>query len=517
MPAGAVHSASAPLPGVDPLKIPDSAATPSAGGRGDGFLPLEALDPGLDRRLDAILTKHRIPGAAIAALRGDDSYIKTHGVRGLNDLAPVTADTAFDIGSCSKSYVATAIAHLVGRGAIGFDDPVKPIVPELELDDPWITDHLTVRDLLCNRIGLARQVPVESFANPDIRVTDIAGRLKYLKRLHPFRSGYVYFNPGFMLAALVVERVAGMAYATFLERHLFGPLGMTGSASGLRPYQILSDRARGHALQDGRTVETRVPIFDNWQGAAGVYTCARDQLRWLRLHLAGGRPLLAPQALAQTHWPHTVMLLPETTLMHKPPESECASYCMGWWRTTLHGKPLVQHAGSMLGWRAQHAFMPGAGLGVWVALNVARDYHTALAYGVLEHLLSGAMRDWEALADRDRDDFAAGFRRYLDQCFAYRPGAPAAAPLEDLPGRYRHPGLGDFRVVRRDDGALRLQVMDGRVWDMALEHLGGAVLETRFVNPAADYLPLPGRIRMVVEDGQVVRLEDSNGTYERVE
>ncbi len=480
---------------------------------------LADLDPGLDRRIDALLKNHHVPGAAIAAVQGDKSYIKTYGVRGVNDPTPVSPTTAFDIGSCSKSYVATAIAYLVAQGKISFEDPIKPLVPELELDDPWITEHLMVRDILCNRTGLARQVPVESFANPEIRVTHIAGRLKHLKRLHPFRANYIYFNPGFMLAALVVERVTGMSYAAFLEQHLFGPLGMEDSASSLRPFQILPDRARGHTTQDGQTVETDVPIFDNWQGAAGVYTSARDQLRWLRFHLAAGQahgqPLIDKKILSQTYWPHTIMLLPETTLMHKPPESECASYCMGWWRSTLHGKPLVQHAGSMLGWRAQHGFMPDSGLGVWVALNVARDYHSALAYAVLEQLLTGATRDWDAVAMEDKKTFKSGFQSYLDQCFAYEPGAPAPVSLDALIGSYRHPALGEFRVEREADGGLLLKVMDGRVWDMRLEHLGGDILETRFINPAADYLPVPGRIRLVVEDGRVARLEDTNGSYER--
>src|SRR4051812_18878608 len=110
-----------------------------------------ALAPALDARLTQILQDARIPGAAIAVVHQGQSYIKLHGVRRASSNEPVTAQTAFDVGSCSKSYVAAAILRLVEQQRLAFDDAVGRHLPELQLDRPEYTAQLTVRDLLSNR------------------------------------------------------------------------------------------------------------------------------------------------------------------------------------------------------------------------------------------------------------------------------------------------------------------------------------------------------------------------------
>ncbi len=487
-----------------------------------GPKPLAEVRDSLERQIRQTLTDKRIPGAVVAIVddRGalPDSHLITHGVLGVNDPRSVTADTAFDVGSCSKSYVATAVAALVSDGKLDFDERVKPHVPELELDDAWITDNITLRDILCNRTGLARQVPVESFANPDIRIPEIAGRLQYFRRAYPFRGGYVYFNPGFMIASLLVERVSGMPYAEFLEKRVFGPLGMDHSASGLRPFEILPDRARGHTTLDGETVDFEEPIYDNWQGAAGVFSCGNDALRWLRFHLGqgviGGATVVDPAALKQLHRAHTVM--PGGSLIHKVPEARLCNYCMGWWTSEFHGQRVVMHAGGMFGWRAFQVMVPGLGIGAAIYLNVPRRYEAALSYHIIETLLTGAARDWTAVADQTIADTLAGTKAYLETNYPYHKGTKPDVPLAQLAGTYRRPGLGDLQVAE-DGYRLRVDIIDGRIWDAILTHLGGNIFERQFEHIAVrDYTPVPTRMRFVIESGQVVRLEDGNAKWAKV-
>jgi CubicO group peptidase (beta-lactamase class C family) len=466
-----------------------------------------------------MLRASNTPGAVVVVLRGHDVFIQPYGLRVHGTDDPVTAGTAFDIGSCSKSFVATAVARLVSDGRLGFDDRVKPIVPELELDEAAITDQITIRDLLCNRTGLKRQVPVESFANPEIRVEQIAARLKHLDRQHPFREGYVYFNPGFMVASLVVERLSGTPYAMFLEEELFRPLGMSGSASGLRPFEILVDRAVGHVARAGVPYPvTDEPVFDNWQGAAGVYSSGLDAARWLRLHLGTeGSSVVATEVLHELHTPHTRIPDAECKLIHKPPEAERCDYCMGWWSTELAGHRLVQHAGEMFGWRAHIALLPDDGIGAAVFTNSSADpVHQLLSYTVLEYALGETPRDWRAEGIRDRALIQSSLADIIDQAFPYDEDEPLPLPLDRYEGRYHHPACGEL-VVEAAGTELVLRMTDGRLWDTRLSHLGGNVFKAEFERISVrDYMPVPFRARFETVGNRVVAVEDQQARYLRL-
>jgi len=485
-----------------------------------GPLPLCQVDPGLAERVSGLLRSSGTPGAVVVLVRGDGVSVETYGVPVHGGARSVTPGTAFDIGSCSKSFVATAVARLVTDGRLDLDDRVKPIVPELELDDPEITEKITIRDLLCNRTGLKRQVPVESFANPDIRVEHIASRLQHLDRLHPFREGYVYFNPGFMIASLVVERVSGTPYARFLERELFAPLGMTGTASGLRPFEILADRAVGHVEPDGapRPVIDE-PVFDNWQGAGGVYSGGLDAARWLRLHLGlTGSSVVDVAILRELQRSHTRIPDEECKLIHKPPEGKRCDYCLGWWTTDLLGHRLVHHAGEMFGWRAHLAMLPDDLIGVAVFLNSSADpVHQLICYTVLEHALTGTTRDWREEGTRERRRMQRQFVQTVEREFPCVVGAPSPVPPDRFLGRYRHPACGDV-LVEPAGSALRMRLVDGRLWDTRLSHLGGSVFSAEMERPSVrDYFPAPWRVRFEIDGERVTALEDLQARYNRID
>lgn len=473
--------------------------------------PLAALAPHLDSRIDAILAASRVPGAAVALVRGGRCFVKTWGTEGLGSQAPVGPLTGFDLGSCAKSYVAAAVALLAADGRLRFDEPVQTYLPEFELDDPGLSREVTIRDLLCNRIGLRRQVPVESFANQDISALEVIRRVRKLDRVRPFRGGYVYFNPGFMAARLIVERVSGVDYGTFLDQAVLGPLGMRATASGCDRVRRLGARAQGHVLDAGEILRIGDTYYDNWQGAAGVFSCACDATRWLEFQLRGGMPR---GVLAETHRPHTEIPRGERKLIHAPPEAERVDYCMGWWATTLHGRRLVQHAGEMFGWRAHMAMLPEEGTGVAVMLSLAVPRHHVIAYTVLETLLTGNSRDWMSIAD----DMAAAQRialqRELDAGFS--PGEGSSLPFGAYAGIYEHPACGAVQVDE-GSGCLELRVIDGQIWDMTLESVGGHVFRGKFTNPAVrDYAVVPPPLRFLVEGGRPVALIDTNATYRRV-
>jgi CubicO group peptidase (beta-lactamase class C family) len=483
---------------------------------------LHDLDPVLAREIESILEGHRIPAAALAVVRGEEAFLGALGVRRVGDTQTVTPTTGFDVGSCSKAYVATAAALLVAEGQLALDAPVREVVPELEYADAWLSEHVTFRDLLSNRIGLARHVPLEYFMDPEIDVPELLRRVRFVPQGVPFRDRLAYSNHGFMAVALAVSRLSGLPYARFLEQRLFAPLGMRHSASGRRAFERLDDRALGYTMVDGRPVPVEQVILENCEGAGGVYSCAADAARWLRFWLDRGRiegTAVVPEPLIEElHSPHVVIRPPDRALAFCPPDARHACYCLGWSSSDFHGHRMVQHAGGMIGFRAQTAFLPDAGIGVAVYLSAAVDLQAALAYRIVEHLLGHAPRDWLAIAARDSATASQQLAGLVAIVVPCKPGARASLDLEAYTGRYAHPASGAAVVERGRDG-LVLRFRDAHMWDAALVHLGEDVFEFRPLHASiADNLPAPLRLRFVVEEGRVRGLQDLWGErYTRIE
>ncbi len=486
----------------------------------ENYLTLSDFNQDLDQIIRHILDDTGIPGAVCAISLPGQDIIGSFGATDANGDIPVNPDTGFDIGSCSKAFVTTAIALLASRGQLGLDDRVKNYLPDFELDEEQVSESVTIRDLLCNRTGLRRQIPVTAYCNPDIPARKILQRLRHMDRALPFRQAYVYFNPGFMACAQVVEKVSCMPYATFLEKELLTPIGLGYTASGARVTEMLPHRASGHTFIDGKAVPLAGPVYHNLEGAAAVYSSAFDATRWMKFHLNNGRvgdtQLIDAEILAQTHTPHTQIPDAECKLIHRPPGAERCDYCMGWWLTEFNNHPLLQHAGEAVGWRAMVAMLPQEKIGVSVFLAAATGVHQAISYTILETLLTGGSRDWVALAESESKALEEQIVQHAASTFPCTPGAPASLPLERLAGCYRHAACGDA-VVSIVDNIPEMQLANGRLWDTRLSHIGNDVFECRLLRPEArDFMSGTWRLHFEIQGGKVLWLEDLNARYYRV-
>ncbi len=109
----------------------------------------------LDGIADELMASSNIPGMAIAVVHGSDVvYSKGFGVREMGKDDPIDGDTVFQLASLSKSVGATVVASQVGAGVIDWSTPVVSELPWFALDDPWVTQNITVGDFYAHRSGL---------------------------------------------------------------------------------------------------------------------------------------------------------------------------------------------------------------------------------------------------------------------------------------------------------------------------------------------------------------------------
>ena len=101
------------------------------------------------------MTQTGVPGTAVAVVYDDEVvYERGFGVRELGKPEPITPETVFQIASLSKALSSTLVAAVVGDGMTTWDATIGSLDPGFALSDPWVSEQVTIRDMLCHRSGL---------------------------------------------------------------------------------------------------------------------------------------------------------------------------------------------------------------------------------------------------------------------------------------------------------------------------------------------------------------------------
>jgi CubicO group peptidase (beta-lactamase class C family) len=229
-------------------------------------------------------------GSATAAIMVDGKtvYAEGFGMADREKGIPVTRTTLFNIGSISKVHVATAVMLLVDDGKVSLDRPVTEYLPEFKMADGRYR-KITVRMLLNHTSGLPGTEGSNSFG---FRYEDRVKRetLETLSRAHLKHdpgARAVYCNDGFTLAELIVERVSGMGYLTFLEKRMFRPLGFKNTGIGVGEIKG-KQAARYYDPKAGKRhpLETLSVL-----GAGGLSSTAEELCRFMDAFSPAGRLL----------------------------------------------------------------------------------------------------------------------------------------------------------------------------------------------------------------------------------
>jgi CubicO group peptidase (beta-lactamase class C family) len=334
-----------------------------------------------------------IPGLAALVVQGDRTLLaRGYGVRRLGTREPVTPETLFQIGSLTKAVTATAVATLVGEGTVDWDDPVQEHLPGFRLADPWISAHLTIRDVLAMRSGIESGDTVALFSgNSRGEILDAVGALDAarFRELYGLSPNLMYF-----LAGEVVAAARGSSWDRAVREMFFAPLGMTHTTTAFAEGEARDNYAWPHVRREGRTVpRTERANADNVAAAAGVISNIVDWGRWVRFNLDDGRwegrALVDRRALLEMRRPQ--ILLSPAYQGYFNPDALLNAYGFGWVVSEYRGRLLVEHGGTLPGNTSIIALLPEEDIGVVIMSNLgfgpAIPALLALKFRILDDLL----------------------------------------------------------------------------------------------------------------------------------
>ncbi|MDQ3459276.1 MAG: beta-lactamase family protein, partial [Deinococcota bacterium] len=268
---------------------------------------VQAALPRLEQFAEEALRETGVPGLSIAVVYQDEVvYLKGFGVREAGKSERVTENTVFQLASMSKPVGSTVIAALVSDGVVAWDDRIVDLNPEFQMFDPWVTNHVTVRDLYAHRSGLPGDAG-NDLERLGYEQDEILRRLRYLEPGGDFRASYAYSNFGMTAGAVAAAKAAGKTWEEVSEEILYRPLGMSSTSSRYEDFAAQENRAHLHILVDGEWTPKLTRDADAQSPAGGASSSARDLAQWVRLQLGDGtfegEQVVSEDALAQTHQP----------------------------------------------------------------------------------------------------------------------------------------------------------------------------------------------------------------------
>lgn len=226
-------------------------------------------------------------GSAVVSQPGENIFYQTYGFSNFETKEKISDASQFPIASVTKTFTSTAVLQLKQKGKLNIDDPVQKYLS----DFPY--PEISVRQLLNNTSGLAqyynlfdsiiKEQPDKVISNQDIIPTFI--RFKTPLSFVP-GSKWDYNNVNFCLAALIIEKISGMSYADYLQKHIFGPAKMKQSFVPLNRKIKKNNQVELYTypnlystdLVNVKTLKDPFPIFEksNFYGNGGIISTALD-------------------------------------------------------------------------------------------------------------------------------------------------------------------------------------------------------------------------------------------------
>lgn len=293
-------------------------------------LNVQKLNALVDARVQADIDCGKVGGAALCVVQDGRVLLhKTYGYQNADTKQPLREDAMFRLASMTKPITAVAALIAQEQGLLSVADPLSKYIPEyahmrvghLEDGKPVYDKDaetpITLTHLLSHTSGLGTleigdydwaRMPEELSQSP-------AGVMEWLSdkmlAFEPYTAQWYSPVAAFVAVARVIEIVSGMSYDAYLNKHLFGPLGMKDTTFALNDDQkarmiamhSYTEERGGFAVP--KSVDT---IFENipttqYCGGAGLAATLDDYVRFGEMLTHGGAldgvRILQPESVAQ--------------------------------------------------------------------------------------------------------------------------------------------------------------------------------------------------------------------------
>ncbi|MGI9532531.1 serine hydrolase [Lutimonas sp.] len=426
----------------------------------------------LDAYFEKMVKDWDLPAASIGVVKdGELVFTGNYGVLELGKKEKPDENTLYAIASNSKAFTSAIIGMLVQEGSLKWDDKVKTYLPYFAVYDEWVSEHVTIRDLLSHRVGLGTFSGDNIWYKSDKSAEEIIKNIKYVPKAYDFRAGYGYSNLMYITAGEIIETVTGKSWGENVQERIFKPLGMNRSITSLQQLEIKGNYASPHKRTEN---ENRVIDWVDWEEVAatgGIVSSVADVSKWMIFNMNHGihdkDTLLTANTRNMVWTPHNNFRVDHTS--ENDFGRQFSGYGLGWGLSDYHGKMRVSHTGGFDGMITAVTMIPGENLGVVVLTNGTKSPITPATYYALDHYLGVETKDWSSIYLDRVNRYYENDTRIEDRKKARIQNTKPSIEEDTILGAYHSDLVGNISLSKEGE-TLKLKFEDHPLLSASLTH-----------------------------------------------
>jgi len=283
---------------------------------------------------------------------------------------PVDVQSIFEIGSITKTFTATVLADMVGRGEVRLDQPVVELLPAGTKIPSSNGKRITLGDLSSQISGLPRMPdnfhPADN-DNPyaDYTVAQMYAFLAGYQMIRDPGAKYEYSNLGVGLLGHALALKEGKSYEQLVRERVLSPLGMSSTGITVTPAM------KAHASDGHDPAGIVVPWWDlpTFAGAGALRSNLDDMMKYLAAQITPPNTALGT-AIALTHARRFTV-------------SPNLGLGLNWHITAFQGDTMIWHNGGTAGFRTMIGWNPRTHVGAVLLGNSGQDNDDVVRHIVL--------------------------------------------------------------------------------------------------------------------------------------
>lgn len=253
-------------------------------------LTAQTVQQRLDSLFQSLNQDGELSGAFLVVDSGKVVFEKYMGFETAEKGKKITNNSRFELASVSKQFTAMAIMQLEEQGKLSYADDITTYFPHIKFK------NVRIKNLLRHTSGIPEFLAWDPQWIDKKKINTNQDFLKIIETKidsTSFKPGdqYTYSNTNYLLLALIVEKVSGQSFASYMQQHIFKPAGMKNTSvfSARSPNADLKNYAKGMAY-DAKTRSFKsvddfpafsyLTYFDGGSGPYGISSTAQDLFKW---------------------------------------------------------------------------------------------------------------------------------------------------------------------------------------------------------------------------------------------
>jgi len=242
----------------------------------------------LSSSVDSLAKAGEFSGVAVVAKNGVPVFQRAYGMANRERSIANNLEPAFNLGSINKAFTQIAILQLSAAGKLNLDSTLAACWPDYP--NKAVAQKITIRQLMRHTSGIGGNIFDSPAGGTRHDVRSLKDYLAlFVNEAPQFEPGTsnAYSNAGYVVLGLLIERLSGQDYYTYVREHILQPAGMTRTGSFFVD-SLPPNTAIGYTT--GREDAPRgAPLYPNMQelpgrgsSAGGGYSTAQDLLQFLK-------------------------------------------------------------------------------------------------------------------------------------------------------------------------------------------------------------------------------------------